>query len=294
MSDMEIYQKATMSCRIFAIMGRKRTSEQHDKWKPQQRQTAKRQGGANQQNKIGKRESPIQFSLSMVSTLVVAIFILTFNVQAFEIPTGSMEPTLLVGDHLLVDRSDIEQQSHWTRLLPHHIIKEGDILVFLSPAQPELHYVKRIVGVPGDHLRLNEGVLTRNGHVVREPYVIRNGTYVSYRDNFPAEPPSETDGLAPKWAAELASHVQGGEIVVPAGNYFAMGDNRDNSYDSRYWGFVPEANIIGRPLLIYWSFNETPEEYRQTGPTDRMAHAAKVVLHFFDETRWNRTLSFPQ
>lgn len=240
-----------------------------------------------------KRESPVQFSVSMISTLVAALFILTFNVQAFEIPTGSMEPTLLVGDHLLVDRSDIEPQAHRSPLLPHHVIKRGDILVFLSPAQPELHYVKRIIGVPGDHLRLENGVLIRNGQLVKEPYIVRKGTYVPYRDNFPSVPPSDADGLTLKWQAELHSHILNGEIIVPSGNYFAMGDNRDNSFDSRYWGFVPEQNIIGRPLIIYWSFEELPDEYLKTSPGERLVHASRVVFHFFDETRWNRTLSMP-
>lgn len=239
-----------------------------------------------------KRESPVQFSVSMICTLVAAFFVLTFNVQAFEIPSGSMEPTLLVGDHLLVDRSDVEPQAQ-TRLLPHHVIKDGDILVFLSPAQPELHLVKRIVGVPGDSLRLQHGALIRNGQRINEPYVISNGTYVPYRDDFPSVQPNDADGLTPAWETELRSHIHGEEIVVPAGKYFAMGDNRDNSYDSRFWGFVPEQNIIGRPLLIYWSFEESADEYLKTSPSERLAHTSRVILHFFDETRWNRTLTMP-
>src|SRR5215475_9246222 len=117
---------------------------------------------------VVKRESPVQFSISMICTLVVAFFILTFNVQAFEIPSGSMEPTLLVGDHLLVDRSDVGPQAQ-TRLLPHHAIKQSDILVFLSPAQPENTLVKRIVGVPGDRLRLQEDILIRNEQRIKKP-----------------------------------------------------------------------------------------------------------------------------
>jgi len=242
---------------------------------------------------VVKRESPVQFSVSMICTLVVAFFVLTFNVQAFEIPSGSMEPTLLVGDHLLVNRSDVGPEAR-TRLLPHHAIKQGDILVFLSPAQPENTLVKRIVGVPGDRLRLQEGVLIRNGQRIKEPYVIRNGTYVPYRDNFPSVQPSEADGLTPAWKTELQSHIQGEEIVVPAGKYFAMGDNRDISYDSRFWGFVPEQNIIGRPLFIYWSFEDSPDEYLKTSPRERLAHTSRVILHFFDETRWNRMLAMPR
>jgi len=262
------------------LVGRQRTPKHHD--------------NADKTKEGARRESPIQFSVSMLSTLVVALFILTFNVQAFEIPTGSMEPTLLVGDHVLVDRADVEQRQRLVPFLPHHRIRHGDILVFLSPAQPELHLVKRVIGVPGDHIRLENGTLVRNGRTIPEPYVIRNGTYSPYRDNFPTLLPSEEDGLTPKWQAEFRCHINGDGIIVPPGNYFAMGDNRDNSYDSRYWGFVPEANIIGRPLVIYWSFSETSEEYRQTGPIDRIAHIGKTVLHFFDETRWNRTLRYPR
>jgi signal peptidase I len=229
----------------------------------------------------------------MICTLVAALFILTFNVQAFEIPTGSMEPTLRVGDHFLVDRSDIGQHASSSRLLPHHVIKDGDILVFLSPAQPELHLVKRIVGVPADRLHLSNGVLIRNGQPVKESYVVRNGTYIPYRDNFPAVPPNEDEGLTPQWQAELGSHIHDGEIVVAPRSYFAMGDNRDNSYDSRYWGFVPEADIVGRPLFIYWSFEESPDDYLKTTPSDRIRHSMRVVLHFFDQTRWDRTLKMP-
>jgi signal peptidase I len=236
-----------------------------------------------------KRESPIQFSVSMICTLVVALFILTFNVQAFEIPTSSMEQTLFVGDHVLVDRADVGPQTDWMPLLPHHTIKSGDILVFLSPAEPGRHLVKRVIGVPGDHLRLNAGVLIRNGNVVTEPYVVRNGSYVPYRDNFPDVAPAEADGLTPQWQSELSSHIQDGELIVPTGNYFAMGDNRDVSYDSRYWGFVPQENIIGRPLIIYWSFEQPADEYLKTSPSERLAYMSRVVLHFFDQTRWNRT-----
>jgi len=163
------------------LVGRQRTPKHHD--------------NADKTKEGARRESPIQFSLSMLSTLVVALFILTFNVQAFEIPTGSMEPTLLVGDHVLVDRADVEQRQRLVPFLPHHRIRHGDILVFLSPAQPELHLVKRVIGVPGDHIRLENGTLVRNGRTIPEPYVIRNGTYSPYRDNFPTLLPSEEDGL---------------------------------------------------------------------------------------------------
>lgn len=240
------------------------------------------------------KETPVQFSTSTIITLIAALFILTFNVQAFEIPSGSMEPTLLVGDHVLVDRADVGREADQMPLFPHHTVKRGDILVFLSPAKPDMDLVKRVVGIPGDRIRLEHGVLIRNGVALKEPYVIHDGTSIPYRDDFPAVVPTEMDGLTPYWSANLASHVRNGELVVPPGNYFAMGDNRDNSYDSRYWGFVPEENIIGRPLLIYWSFDQSPDEYLKTGVGDRIAHLSNVILHFFDETRWRRTMSIPQ
>lgn len=238
------------------------------------------------------REGSVPFSVSTLCTLVVALFILTFNVQAFEIPSGSMEPTLLVGDHLFVDRADVGPQTGLPPWLPHHEIQRGDILVFLSPAQPDLHLVKRVIGIPGDRIRLERGVVIRNGNRVQESYIVRNGTYVPYRDDFPDVLPNESDGLNPQWEAELGAHIHNGELVVPPGQYFAMGDNRDNSYDNRYWGFVPQENIIGRPLLIYWSFKESPEDYLKTSPEERIGRASRVVLHFFDQTRWNRMLKF--
>ena len=240
-----------------------------------------------------KAESPVQFATSMICTLVIALFILTFNLQAFEIPTGSMERTLLIGDHLLVNRADVAAKRDWLPILPHHTIQRGEILVFLSPAQPELHLVKRVIGISGDHIRLEHGVLIRNGQTVREPYIIRDGDFVPYRDDFPSVLPTESDGLIPSWQSELRLHVQDGELVVPPGSYFVMGDNRDNSYDSRYWGFVPQENVIGRPLLIYWSFEESSGEYLETSPGERLSHLARVLLHFFDQTRWNRMLKFP-
>lgn len=235
------------------------------------------------------RETPLQFSVSMLCTLVIALFVLTFNVEAFEIPSGSMEHTLLVGDHILVNRFDVGPNAS---LLPQQVIRNGEILVFFSLTQPDMHLVKRIIGVPGDRIRLDRGVLIRNGRRLQEPYVIRDGSYVPYRDDFPAVSPTYADGLTPYWQDELSAHIQNGELIVPAGKYFAMGDNRDNSFDSRYWGFVPQENIIGRPLIIYWSFEESPDEYLKTSPGDRVAHATHVALHFFDQTRWKRTLMF--
>jgi signal peptidase I len=239
------------------------------------------------------KETPMEFISSMAVVLVTGLFIVTFNLQAFEIPSTSMKNTLLVGDHLFVDRTTAAPTTSWIKpLIPYGDIKHGDIIVFISPAQPGLYVVKRIIGVPGDRIRLRNGVVYRNGQALDEKYVIRRGDYDPYRDEFPSLPPelSAMSNLSPEWALTLSSHIQNGELVVPADSYFGMGDNRDVSLDSRYWGFIPRENIIGRPMFIYWSF-ETPEhQYQQTAPSERISWLGHVALHFFDQTQWRRTL----
>jgi signal peptidase I len=164
-------------------------------------------------------------------------------------------------------------------------------VVFLSPEQPGLFVVKRIIGVPGDRIHLRDGAVYRDGRKLDEPYVQHKmDDYNPYRDNFPAVPPSEQEGVSnEKWMREMPEYVQGDDIVVPPENYFAMGDNRDVSYDSRYWGFIPRANVIGRPMFIYWSFVTPPDQYQMSSWSDRLGFMAHIVAHFFGETRWSRT-----
>ena len=144
---------------------------------------------------------------------------------------------------------------------------------------------------PGDRIHLRDGAVYRNGKKLDEPYVMHKdrNTYNPYRDNFPAVPP-EGYSVAPEWQLMMRSYIQGDDVVVPPHNYFAMGDNRDVSYDSRYWGFVPKENVIGRPMFIYWSFETPPNQYLQKEAGARLTFLGHVVLHFFDETRWRRTL----
>ena len=151
-------------------------------------------------------------------------------------------------------------------LLPYRDIKRGDIVVFLSPAEPGLYVVKRIMGIPGDRLHLRDGAVYRNGEKLTEPYVMHKGPlfYDPYRDNFPAVPPSDAYNVSPDWQLQMRSHIEGDDIVVPPDSYFGMGDNRDVSLDSRYWGFIPKENVIGRPMFVYWSFNTPPDQYRHT------------------------------
>ena len=238
-----------------------------------------------------QRETLVEFFASVSAVLVVTLFIITFVVQPFQIPSSSMENTLLIGDHTFVNREQFSPPTRWmSPVLGYRAIHHDDIVVFFSPAEPGLYLVKRIVGIPGDHIHLRDGVLYRNDQKVDEPYVIHSANnYNPYRDNFPAVPPSDFNGVTPNWQLAMRQHIQGDDLVVPADSYFAMGDNRDVSYDSRYWGFVPRQNVIGRPLFVYWSFVTPPDQYEQTEFTQRMGFLAHEVIHFFDQTRWRRT-----
>jgi signal peptidase I len=242
------------------------------------------------------KESPVEFLASLAAVLVTGLFIITFIVQAFEIPSSSMENTLLIGDHVFVNRVQFAPKSSWIGpLLPYREPRFRDIVVFLHP-DPEYagtYVVKRIIGVPGDRIHLKDGVVYRNGQPLDEPYILHDHDNLSdtYRNDFPSVPPSDGMDISPDWMTELQSHVQGGDLVVPPDHYFGMGDHRGVSLDSRYWGFIPKENVIGRPMFIYWSF-ETPElQYTKTGWGDRIGFLGKVILHFFDETRWKRTLN---
>jgi signal peptidase I len=236
-------------------------------------------------------ETTVEFLASLAAVLVTGLFIITFILQAFEIPSSSMEDTLLIGDHVFVNREQFAPKTHWVGpLLPYRDIKRGDIVVFLSPAEPGLYVVKRIMGIPGDRIHLRDGGVYRNGEKLNEPYVMhKSGNFDPYRDNFPALPPSDAYNVSPDWQLQMRSHIEGDDIVVPPDSYFGMGDNRDVSLDSRYWGFIPKENVIGRPMFVYWSFNTPPDQYRHTEIGERVGFLVHVIIHFFDQTRWRRT-----
>ena len=234
----------------------------------------------------------MEFIGSMAAVLISFLFIFTFVMQNFEIPSASMENTLLIGDHLFVDRVSLAPQASWVGpLLPYGKIKRGDIIVFISPAQPGMYLVKRVRGIPGDRLHLQDGKLYVNGQLQDEPFVVRDGAYDPYRDDFPSQQPEEMTPPTAEWRLTIGQHVHNGELVVPPDSYFAMGDNRDNSYDSRYWGFVPKDNLIGRPMFIYWSFETSENQYQETNVGDRLSNIVHTAIHFFDKTRWRRTLN---
>ena len=242
------------------------------------------------------RETTVEFLASLAGVLVTGLFIITFILQAFEIPSSSMEDTLLIGDHLFVNREQFAPPAHWMGpLMPYREVRRDEIAVFLSPEQPGLFLVKRIIGVPGDRIHLRDDVVYRNGQRLEEPFVRHKREHNPYTDNFPALPPSPMFGVRnEKWAQELPSHIDGEDIVVPPNSYFAMGDNRDVSYDSRFWGFVPRENLIGRPMFIYWSFVTPADQYEMRDMSDRLGFLAHIIIHFFDETRWSRTFKVVQ
>jgi len=187
-------------------------------------------------------------------TALIFLFVSTSFLQAFVIPTPSMEGSLLPGDHILVDKRVQAAE-----------IQRGDLVSFRYPEDPRVTFVKRIIGLPGDHIRLVDKQVIRNGRRLVEPYARHEISSTDrYRDNFPAV---STKVVTARGIDMLSHQVVNGEVVVPEGSLFVLGDNRDHSLDSRYWGFVPEQNVIGKPVLVYWSYD-----------------AAAGV------TRWNRTL----
>ncbi len=239
-------------------------------------------------------ETTVEFLASLAGVLVTGLFIITFMVQTFVIPSASMETTLLVGDHVLVNRVQFAPKTSWLGpLLPYRDIRRGDIVVFLHP-DPEYagtYVVKRVIGIPGDRIHLVHGVVYRNGEALQEPYIDHDqDTGEPYRNEFPMMQPSDEYGVSPNWIVDEPSHVDKGDLVVPPGMYFGMGDHRGVSLDSRYWGFIPRQNIIGRPLFIYWSFVTPDNQYKKTSWIDQVGFLAHVVIHFLDETRWRRTL----
>ncbi len=232
------------------------------------------------------QEAPRGFIAEWTVTIILLLFGTTTLVQAFVIPTGSMEDTLLVGDHLLVDKLAFAPGGAVTKnILPYSDVHRGDIIVFRYPIDIKQTFVKRVMGVAGDRIRLENKAVFLNGHQLTEPYVVHKLDYIdSYRDNFPSDP---NGPLYPPAQVMLEQNVSKGEVTVPNGFYFAMGDNRDQSLDSRYWGFVPRENIIGKPLIIYWSYDASTEEL--SNPAVTISHLFDIITHFATKTRWNRT-----
>lgn len=242
----------------------------------------------NRKQEVRQKETLPESIAGFAAVFVAGLFIITFVIQHFEIPSRSMENTLLVGDHVFVDRlTPTGQHGFPGPLMPYHKLHRGDIAVFVSPAEPGLYLVKRIVAVPGDRIRLRQGNVYINGVEQKEPYVKHTGEYDPARDNFPEFGPAGMSEVI-TWPDVLRKNMQGDDLVIPQGHYFAMGDNRDNSYDSRYWGFVPEENIMGSPLFIAWSLNQDESDFEPKPMGQRVTSFLSTAVHFFGITRWNR------
>jgi signal peptidase I len=225
--------------------------------------------------------------------LTIALFIITFVVQAFRIPSGSMENTLLVGDYLLVDKTCYGPAGVWQFMLPYRAIRRGDIIVFRYPGDPAQHFVKRVIGLPGDRLRLWHSRVYINGRLIPEPYIdFKQHVPDEFRDNFPRGD-WFNENVSVAWATQMRTLVRNGELIIPRGQYFVLGDNRDESLDSRYWGFVPRENIIGRPLLIYFSVVEPDEDddpVASSPPNDKLFTLQARISHVLGDLRWRRIM----
>ena len=247
-------------------------------------------------------ETPLEALASISVVLVIGLFIFAFIFQNFEIPSGSMQNTLLIGDHVVVDRVTLSPPTKWAPFIHYRPVHRGDIIVFLkpNPETADMILVKRAIGLPGDRIHLEHGVVYVNGVAQTEPYAVQpkdDGnplhTYTPYRDDFPADIPGlqeeATFNHAAVWAENLPAHVQNGELVVPENKIFAMGDNRTESLDSRYWGFVPMENIEGRPMFVYWSFLTPADQENKTTIGERISFFLHELTHILTQTRWSRT-----
>ena len=216
-----------------------------------------------------------EYTESIVIAVILALFVRTWIVQAFKIPTGSMENNLLIGDHLLVNKFIFgpTASSVGRTLLPVRDIRRGDIIVFKYPDEPDRDFIKRVIGLPGETLELRAKKVYIDGQPLDEPYV-----------HF-LEPASDSQETT-----SFDVRERYGPVRVPEGQYFVMGDNRDNSQDSRYWGFLPRNYVKGRALMIYWSYESGREDYLDEGAGATAKRMFSVVTHFFTRTRWERLL----
>jgi len=231
---------------------------------------------------------------SLLVTVILALFGTTFVVQAFKIPSPSMENTLLVGDHLLVNKFIFGGRGEWyDKFLPYRDLQRGDIIVFKYPYQDHPHFVKRVIGLPGDHLKIVDQQVYINGKLLNEPYVVHDPASGYDPLNYTFPPPGNqlfVPPVQPEWAHEIRRYIQGDELVIPPGRYFAMGDNRDHSSDSRYWGFVDRDAIMGRPFLIYWSVEANSNDYADSSFGQRIVGVFDTLAHLPSRTRWSRML----
>ena len=211
---------------------------------------------------------------TLLITMIILNFARVFAFQTFKIPTGSMIDNLLIGDHLVVNKFVYGNAGSGplADLFPFREIRRGDIVVFRFPLSPDMDYVKRVVGLPGEVVSIRDKQVFVNGEPIEEPYKIHQDPMI-----YPSVP-----GIDEQYRRR--DHMPA--YTVPPGQYFVMGDNRDLSYDSRYWGSVPREYIKGRPFLVYWSFRSDEE----TGEPQAggVARYVRVIRDFIPNTRWDR------
>ncbi len=223
-----------------------------------------------------KKSTLREYYEALLIAIIFVNFARIFVFQAFKIPTGSMEDNLKVGDHIIVNKFIYGPVPlPWLTAFPLREIKRGDIIVFRYPLQPETDYVKRVIGLPGDTLMVRDKNVYINGRKLDEPYTIHEDPVVYPAQQALPEP--------------YRSRDQYGPYTVPEGHYFAMGDNRDRSSDSRFWGTVPRSMIKGRAFMVYWSWGRTAPQQADASTASHVRELLDVVIHFFGGTRWERT-----
>ncbi len=219
-----------------------------------------------------RKSTAREYFESIVIAVILALFIRTWVVQAFKIPTGSMEHNLLIGDHLLVNKfvfgPTAGAAEQW--VLPAGAVERGDVVVFKFPEEPERDFIKRVIGLPGETLEVRRKRVHIDGAPLDEPYL---------EGQQPVLPPG---------AVAVERRDTFGPVTIPDGHYFMMGDNRDNSQDSRYWGPLPHAYLKGRAMVVYWSYDAARPILQETGPAAGLRRLSSVVTSFFTRTRWER------
>ena len=251
---------------------------------------------SNKDDSKQTKETRLQGFASLCGTLAIGLFVMTFVFQNFAIPSSSMASTLLVGDHVLVERATLAPPATVAPFIPYRELHRGEPIVFYKPVEDangeHTILVKRVIGIPGDRIHLRRGIVYLNGVAQNEPYAAKPtyDNYDPYRDDFPSIPPSGIPGVTAEWSLDLPAHIHGEDLVVPSDSYFVMGDNRPNSLDGRYWGLVPRSNLIGRPLFVYWSFVTSADQMYKRKPSEQASFTLHQITHFFDDTRWRRTL----
>ena len=245
-----------------------------------------------------RTETPLESLASICTVLAIGLFVMAFIFQNFEIPSASMEKTLLIGDHVLVNRISLAPPTLWAKFMAYRDVHRGDVIVFFKPNSetPDMYLVKRAIGIPGDRIHLRNGIVYLNGVAQNEPQAGKPAddgdpqhAFNAYRDDFPSISPDSEGNVTALWAEELPKHIQGEDLVVPPGKVFAMGDNRTESLDGRYWGFVPRENIVGSPLFVYWSFKTPANQMNKQSISDRLNFMVHILTHIIPDTRWSRT-----